>query len=106
MSTEKKMVRKRKPVDDEKMLFDFQIYHTKSIFMQSYLWQHCKKTVKQIILLKISVRQTHLRIVNKIYKYHQTHKGKFIMVNRFWIELREIMGYLILLKVLSLTIKN
>ena len=74
--------------------------------MQSYLWQHCKKAFEQIILLKISVRQTHLRIVNKIYKYHQTHKGKFIMVNRFWIELREIMGYLILLKVLSLTIKN
>ena len=74
--------------------------------MQSYLWQHCKKTVKQIILLKISVRQTHLRIVNKIYKYHQTYKGKFIMVNRFWIERHEIMGYLILLKIPSISTNN
>ena len=89
------------------MLVDFQIYHTKKHFYAIlFMATLQKKTVKQIILLKISVRQTHLRIVNKIYKYHQTHKGKFIMVNRFWIELREIMGYLILLKVLSLTIKN
>ena len=106
MSTKKKMLRKRKPVDDEKMLFDFQIYHAKKHFYAILFMATLQKTVKQIILLKISVRQTHLRIVNKIYKYHQTHKGKFIMVNRFWIELREIMGYLILLKVLSLTIKN
>ena len=46
MSTKKKMLHQRKPVDDEKMLFDFQIYHTKSIFLQSYLWQHCKKSIE------------------------------------------------------------
>ena len=32
MSTEKKMVHYRKPVDDEMMLVDFQIYHTKKHF--------------------------------------------------------------------------
>ena len=49
MSTKKKMLHQRKPVDDEKMLFDFQIYHAKKhfyaiLFMATLQKTHFKKS--------------------------------------------------------------
>ena len=64
------------------------------------------KTLQQIILTKLSLWQTlTLKSANEIF----TDKKVEFMVNRFWIERHEIMGYLILLKILSistLTIKS
>ena len=64
------------------------------------------RTLQQIILTRLSLWQTlTLKSTNEIF----TDKKVQFMVNRFWIERHEIMGYLILLKILSistLTIKS
>ena len=44
MSTEKKMVRRRKPVDDKIMLLYFQIYHTKKHFYAILFMATLQKT--------------------------------------------------------------
>ena len=61
------------------------------------------RTLQQIILTKLSLWQTlTLKSANEIF----TDKKVEFMVNRFWIERHEIMGYLILLKILSICTNN